>query len=277
MLYKVIRNDITKMTVDAIVLPANPKLAEGPGASAAIFEKAGRKQLTRACKQLLEKSKRNHWNIHAGTAVATLAYGHNADYIVHAIVPKWIDGNHDEYGLLSATYLSSLRLSDAMNCKSIAFPLLASGNNGYETDLAFQIAIESIEQYQPSNTLEIVYLVIYGFRAMEVARRHGFAVGEYIDQKSVFLKEEEMRHPLVKLFEKGQDFADGVVDKGLEQAMEFLGNEDNQYEVIEKGKDIAVNVLGQVAKAVVEASKKQDGHKDHERNHKRGTKRKSSS
>lgn len=50
MLYKVIRNDITKMTVDAIVLPANPKLAEGPGASAAIFEKAGRKQLTRACK-----------------------------------------------------------------------------------------------------------------------------------------------------------------------------------------------------------------------------------
>ena len=113
--------------------------------------------------------------------------------------------------------------------------------------------------------------------SMEVARSHDFTVEEYIDQKSVFLREEEMRHPLVKLFEKGQDFADGVVDKGLEPAMEFLGNEDNQYEVIEKGKDIAVNVLGQAAKAVVEASKKQDGHKDHERNHERGTKRKSSS
>ncbi len=75
-----------------------------------------------------------------------------------------------------------------MNCKSIAFPLLAAGNNGYDTDFAFQIASESIEQYQPSNTLETVYLVIYGFRAMEVARRHGFTVEEYIDQKSVFLK-----------------------------------------------------------------------------------------
>ncbi len=86
-----------------------------------------------------------------------------------------------------------------------------------------------------------------------------------------------MRNPLVKLFEKGQDFADGVVDKGLEQAMEFLGNEDNQYEVIEKGKDIAVNVFGQVAKKAVEAKKNQEAHKDQERNPKRETKRKSSS
>ena len=107
---------------------------------------------------------------------------------------------------------------------------------------------------------------------MKVARRHGFTVEEYIDQKFVFLREEEMRYPLVELFEKGQDFADGVVDKGLEQAMNFLGNEDNQYEVIEKGKDIVVNVLSQVAKKAVEAAKNQNAHKDYERNHKRGTK-----
>ena len=49
---------------------------------------------------------------------------------------------------------------------------------------------------------------------MEVARRHGFNVDEHIDQKSVFLKGEEMRHLLMKLFEKGQDFEDGIVDKG---------------------------------------------------------------
>ena len=62
----------------------------------------------------------------------------------------------------------------------------------------------------------------------------------------------------MKLFEKGQDFADGVVDKGLEQAIEFLGNEDNQYGLIEKRKDIVVNVLCQVAKTAVEASKNEE-------------------
>lgn len=57
-------------------------------------------------------------------------------------------------------------------------------------------------------------------------------------------KEEEKKHPVVKLFEKGQNFANGVKDKGLEQAMAFLDNEENQDKVLELGKKIAANVLG---------------------------------
>ena len=241
--YRVIRNDISEMSADAIVLPANPALVEGPGASAALFEKAGRGDLKRACVNLRNKRHKGHKDIAVGTAVATLAYKLNADYIVHAIVPKWIDGNHHEYGLLSAAYLSSLRLADAMRCKSIAFPLLAAGNNGYDVDLAFQIAARSIEEYQPQNILETVYIVLYGYDAMGVARKYGYSVEEFIDQKTVFLKEEEKKHPVEKLFEKGKDFANGVKDKGLEQAMAYLDNEENQDKVLELGKKIATDVF----------------------------------
>ena len=67
----------------------------------------------------------------------TLAYNLDAQYIVHAVVPKWIDGTHDEYEELCAAYLSALNIADVMRCESIAFPLLAAGSNGFDLDLAF--------------------------------------------------------------------------------------------------------------------------------------------
>lgn len=134
-------------------------------------------------------------------------------------------------------------MADAIGCKSIAFPLLASGNNGYDVNLAFQIAEKSIGEYQPEHTLETVYLVLYEFTAMNVARKYGYSVEEFIDQKTVFHKEEERRHQILKVIEKGQDFAGGVMDKGLEQAMVFLDNEENQNMVLERGKCIAEYVI----------------------------------
>ena len=256
--FKIVRNDISEMSADAIVLPANTALREGSGASAAIFEKAGRSDLKRACKHSLNEYRKKHREPVIGTAIPTLAYKLSADYIIHAIVPKWIDGNHLEYGLLSATYLSSLGLADAIGCKSLAFPLLASGNNGYDVDLAFRIAEKSIDEYQPEHALETVYLVLYGFAAINVVRKYGYSMEEFIDQKVVFHKEEERRHPVKKIFEKGQDFAGGVMDKGLGQAMVFLDNEENQNIVLERGKSIAAYVIKKGMNAAVNKVMKQE-------------------
>ena len=79
--FEVIRNDICNMKVDAIVLPANPLLEEGHGRSKAIFERAGRRNLTKACKESL---KHYHY-VKAGTAVPTLGYRLDAKYIIFAI------------------------------------------------------------------------------------------------------------------------------------------------------------------------------------------------
>ena len=60
----------------------------------------------------------------------------DANYIIHAVVQKWIDGEQQEYDYLSAAYLSVMNVADIMGCESIAFPLLESGNNGFDLNLA---------------------------------------------------------------------------------------------------------------------------------------------
>lgn len=82
--FEIVRNDITNMKVDVIVLPANKYLKEGSGTSKAIFEKAGRAQLERACKEYLKK----HGALWIGCAVPTPGFSLDADYIIHAVLPK---------------------------------------------------------------------------------------------------------------------------------------------------------------------------------------------
>ena len=158
--YIVTRNDITRMDVDAIVLPANSKLKEGSGASTAIFRKAGREELTKACTNITRKK----GDIRVGTAVPTLGFDLDATYVIHAVVPQWRDGHSNEYELLSSAYYSSLELADLLSCESVAIPLLAAGNNGFDLDLAIEIALKSIDAFEPSNRLTEVHLVIYGIQ-----------------------------------------------------------------------------------------------------------------
>lgn len=153
MQFEIIKANIVDVASDAIVLPANEALKEGSGTSKAIFTAAGRKELTKACKELGHCS--------TGSAVPTLAYNLSSKYIIHAVVPKWIDGEHSEYDLLSSAYLASLNIAEVMGCESVAFPLLASGNNGFDKQLAFRIAEESIKSFE-SVKLKKVFLVIYG-------------------------------------------------------------------------------------------------------------------
>ena len=143
------------MSVDAVVLPANEKLKEGSGTPKAIFEKAGRKELTKACAEIK--------TCKMGEAVPTLGFKLNADYIIHVVVPKWVDGEHQEYDYLSAAYLSALNVADIMNCETIAFPLLASGNNGFDLGLAYDIAKSSIESFSGVNFLLFTVIILLLF------------------------------------------------------------------------------------------------------------------
>lgn len=235
MLYEVVRNDITNMNVDAIVLPANSRLKEGSGASNAIFEKAGRKQLEKAC--------RKYGNVNVGSAVPTLGYNLPSKYVIHAVVPKWKDGNHQEYELLSATYLSALRLADEIDCESIAFPLLASGNNGFDFELAYNIAVESIDSYKARNKLQKVYLVVYGMRVMSMLREARVSVKEVIDERYVLEKKAEYQLPIQRLMDEGQEIVQKFAEDGLKMVMEKLNNPEVRREILEKGVGITATII----------------------------------
>jgi O-acetyl-ADP-ribose deacetylase (regulator of RNase III) len=136
---KIIRNDITKMSVDAIVNSANTALKMGGGVSGAIFLEAGEKKLQEECD--------NIGDCNVGQAVITRGYNLPAKYIIHTVGPVWKDGSADEANLLHNCYTNSLALAWKNKCKSIAFPLISSGIYGYPKHAALQIAVSAIGSF----------------------------------------------------------------------------------------------------------------------------------
>lgn len=234
MIFDVVQNDITNMAVDAIVLPANEKLKEGSGTSRAIFEKAGRKELTNACKELR--------SCPVGEAVPTRAFDLDANYIIHAVVPKWIDGEHNEYEFLSAAYLSALKVADIMSCRSIAFPLLASGNNGFDLNLAFEIARESITAFDATN-LKNVYLVVYGDTIATFLKGKGVSVANLQHIDKPHKADSPLKNKFMRFCDDGKELAIKVLEDELANAIEYLKDPENRKQLIDTGFRIAKFVI----------------------------------
>ena len=222
--FEIIRGNIATVSADAIVLPANSKLEEGNGASKAIFEAAGRRKLTKACKEV--------GCCDVGNAVPTLAFDLQAKYIIHAVVPKWVDGEHNEYEMLCAAYLTALNLADQMKCKSIAFPLLSSGNNGFDLELAFEIARESFLNFAPGN-LEKIILVVYGYQITTLIKQKGFNVIEVPANVQELVKQAD-RHQEAKAIKKdGKDIAKVGLNAVMKMGLAWLNKEENWEKIIE--------------------------------------------
>ena len=226
MKFNVVRNDITNMQVDAIVLPANPKLKEGSGVSKQVFEKAGRKYLEQACKK--------YGKVETGEAIHTLGFSLSAKYIIHTVVPKWKE-NKDEYELfqlLSESYFSALKLADDIGCVSIAIPLLASGHQGFTPKDSFEIAKQSIDAFLANNKLEKVILVVYDKDAMSVMREQKIFVEELIDEEYVLTNDENYEPIIKRALYRGKETTQRAVEKGVSVAKEQINNPENHEKMI---------------------------------------------
>ncbi|MCD8150301.1 MAG: macro domain-containing protein [Clostridiales bacterium] len=174
--FKIIRNDITKVKADAIVNTANPKPVYASGTDAAIYKAAGADQLLVERKRIGE--------IERGQAAVTPAFALSAKYIIHTVGPAWIDGNHGEFDALSACYENSLEKAVDLKCKSIAFPLIATGVYGFPKDRALQIAITVISRFLLSNEMDII-LVVFDRHAFELSGKLFRDVDAFIDENYV--------------------------------------------------------------------------------------------
>ena len=249
--FEIIKGNIVNASTDAIVLPANPMLQEGPGASEAIFETAGRKKLTKACKEVLKK---NGGRCEVGSAIPTLAYGLNDNgtkYIIHAIVPKWIDGEHQEYENLCSAYLVSLKIAEMMECTSIAFPLLASGYNGFDLSLALEIANKCFTDFE-SSILQKIVLVIYGDKTAGFVKEKGYEyqieIPDVIAKQKLKLQQEQKEHAKYKgtILHEVKDAAQSFFEEQLSRAIEYIKEPENQKALLEKA-----TTLVELAKLVI--------------------------
>ena len=148
----IVRNDITKMDVDAIVNSTNTRLKKGGGSCGLIFETAGVIKLQAECDAI--------GHCERGEAVITKGYNLPARHIIHTVGPVWKGGKSGEALLLRECYTNSLELAVKHGCESIAFPLISSGIYGYPKEDALQIALDAIRDFLIKHELD-VYLVVY--------------------------------------------------------------------------------------------------------------------
>lgn len=140
-----VRGDITKLAVDAIVNAANSSLAGGGGVDGAIHRAAG-PELMRELDKI-----RPAGGCPTGSAVITPAGKLPAKWVIHAVGPRWRGGERGEAELLASAYTRSLQLACEKGAKTVSFPAISTGIYGYPLERAAPVALGAVRDFLRSN------------------------------------------------------------------------------------------------------------------------------
>ncbi|MBE2295833.1 MAG: O-acetyl-ADP-ribose deacetylase [Phycisphaerales bacterium] len=149
-----VSDDITQLSVDAIVNAANHSLLGGGGVDGAIHRAAG-PELLAECRTLN--------GCETGQAKITRGYRLAARFVIHTVGPIWHGGHQGEPDLLAACYRNSLKLAADNGIQTIAFPAISCGVYRYPLAEAARIAVREVRNYlADDDRIETIYLVCFG-------------------------------------------------------------------------------------------------------------------
>ncbi|HNI45859.1 MAG: O-acetyl-ADP-ribose deacetylase [Chitinophagales bacterium] len=155
MTINILKGDITEIMVDAIVNAANTSLLGGGGVDGAIHRKGGGKILEE-CRAIRNKQ----GGCQTGEAVYTSGGNLPAKYVIHTVGPVWNGGDNGEHDLLKNCYTNTLKIAEQLGVKTIAYPNISTGIYKFPKELAAQIAIRAVEEFQ-TEIIESVFFVCY--------------------------------------------------------------------------------------------------------------------
>lgn len=166
---QLLKGDITKIAVDAIVNAANSQLAGGGGVDGAIHEAGGP-----VIMEELRAIRAEAGGCPTGGAVATSAGALPAKYVFHAVGPIYRGGLRGEAELLASCYSSALNMAAERDVKSISFPSISTGVYGYPIDEAAQIAVRTVANWLRDHpgVIHTVKLVQFSEGDHQVYRQH---------------------------------------------------------------------------------------------------------
>jgi O-acetyl-ADP-ribose deacetylase (regulator of RNase III) len=160
---EIVRGDITKLDVDAIVNAANSSLLGGGGVDGAIHRAAG-PELLAECRTL--------GGCPPGEAKITRGYNLPARFIIHTVGPFWTGGKRSEAETLANCYLNSLQLAVENGIKTIAFPAISCGAYRYPVSEAAQIAVETTRRFlEREDRVEKVIFALFSGEIFDTYRR----------------------------------------------------------------------------------------------------------
>ncbi|GAA4822997.1 O-acetyl-ADP-ribose deacetylase [Tomitella cavernea] len=164
---EVVRGDITRIRVDAVVNAANSSLLGGGGVDGAIH-RAGGPRILAACRELLRTSLPD--GLPSGQAVATTAGDLPARWVIHTVGPVYDSaGGEHQAALLRSCYADSLAVADGLGARTVAFPLISAGAYGWPVDDAVTQAFSAIRA--ATTAVEAVTLVAFDEPVAELMRR----------------------------------------------------------------------------------------------------------
>ncbi|MCR4651884.1 MAG: macro domain-containing protein [Lachnospiraceae bacterium] len=174
---RIVRNDITKMNTEAIVNTANDHPTAETGCDHAVYKAAG-------YDELLKYRQDNIGYVPEGDAFITPGFALKAKFIIHAVSPRYIDGEHGEEGMLRLCYKKSLALAKENDICSISFPLISSGGFGYPREEAMRIAVDEINTFLLSNEM-LIFLVVFDSKSAILGEKIYPGLEAYIDHNYV--------------------------------------------------------------------------------------------
>jgi len=230
--FKIIKNDITKVKADAIVNTVNPNAIIGDGVEYAIYNAAGKDELLKAREKL--------GYMPPGEVGITPAFKLDAKYIIHVSSPVWAGGWYGERPpesvftkdtmLLTDCYMKALYMAAENGCKSIAFPLLATGTYKFPKEIGMAVAVRAFTEFLKNYDMEI-FLVVFGRDSFNISGSLFRKVKRFVDYEAICACAElAPRHDLDWIDGSTIDDLDSFDDEEETESYQDISEDDEETE-----------------------------------------------